>query len=95
MAKQIPHELHRNLVRVVDVSEESNEKVVDVIIPGWNPNRVVQLPLSLICEWISNFEPEIGTRLIANVNSGAENPEDLYFTDFEVAPKPEEINETS
>ncbi|XGB41603.1 MAG: hypothetical protein LVS60_15255 [Nodosilinea sp. LVE1205-7] len=83
---------YRNLVRLVDVSEESNEKVVDVIIPGWNPRRAVRLPSSLIREWIFNFEPEIGIRLIANVNSGAENPEDLYFTDFEVAPTPEEID---
>jgi len=83
---------YRNLIRLVDLSEESNEKVVDVIIPSWNPRRAVRLPSSLIREWILNFEPEIGTRLIANVNSGAENPEDLYFTDFEIAPKPGEID---
>lgn len=77
---------YRNLVRLVGISQESNEKVVDVIIPSWNPRRAVRLPSSLVREWILNFEPEIGTRLIANVNSGAENPEDLYFTDFEIAP---------
>lgn len=83
---------YRNIVRLVDISEESNEDVVDVIIPSWNPRRAARLPLSLIREWILNFEPKIGTRLIANVNSGAEKPEDLYFTDFEIAPEPEEIN---
>jgi len=83
---------YRNIVRIVDISKESREDVVDVIIPSWNPNKAVRLPSSLIREWILEFEPAIGTRLIANVNSGARNPEDLYFTNFEVAPIPE-VNE--
>jgi hypothetical protein len=81
---------YRNIVRIVDISKESREDVVDVIIPSWNPNKAVRLPSSLIREWILEFEPVIGNRLIANVNSGARNPEDLYFTNFEVAPSPEE-----
>jgi len=80
---------YRNIVRIVDISKESREDVVDVIIPSWNPNKAVRLPSSLIREWILEFEPVIGTRLIANVNSGAKNPEDLYFTNFEIAPSPE------
>ncbi len=83
---------YRNIVRIIDFDANYREDVVDVIIPSWKPETPVPLPLSLIREWIFNFEPEIGTRLIANVNSGAENPEDLYFTDFEVAPTPEEID---
>ncbi len=80
---------YRNIIRIVDISKESREDVVDVIIPSWNPNKAVRLPSSLICEWILEFEPVIGTRLIANVNSGAKNSEDLYFTNFEIAPSPE------
>ncbi|WP_103668860.1 hypothetical protein [Pseudanabaena sp. BC1403] len=80
---------YRNIVRIVDISKESREDVVDVIIPSWNPNKAVRLPSSLIREWILEFEPVIGNRLIANVNSGAKNPEDLYFTNFEIAPSPE------
>lgn len=86
---------YRNIVRLVDVNQESGEEVVDVIIPGWNLHKAVRLPSSLIREWILEFEPKLGTRLIANVNTGAENPEDLYFTNFEIAPEPEEINEIS
>jgi hypothetical protein len=86
---------HRNIVRLVDVNKESDEEVIDVIIPSWNPRKAVRLPSSLIREWILDFQPALGTRLIANVNSGAENPEDLYFTDFEIAPEPKEINEIS
>jgi hypothetical protein len=81
---------YRNIVRIIDLSKESEEDVVDVIIPSWNHNKAVRLPSSLIREWILEFEPVIGTRLIANVNSGARNPEDLYFTNFEIAPVPED-----
>lgn len=83
---------YRNIVRLVDANQESGEEVLDVIISGWNPHKAVRLPLSLIHEWILEFQPKIGTRLIANVNTGAENPEDLYFTNFEIAPEPEEID---
>lgn len=85
---------YRNIVRIIDFDDKYKEKVVDVIIPGWKPDVPVPLPLSLIHEWILDFQPKLGARLIANVNSGAENPEDLYFTNFEIAPEPEEIDET-
>uniref|UniRef100_B8HQF4 Uncharacterized protein n=1 Tax=Cyanothece sp. (strain PCC 7425 / ATCC 29141) TaxID=395961 RepID=B8HQF4_CYAP4 len=83
---------YRNIVRLVDVNQESGEDVVDVIIPGWNPYKAVRLPLALICEWLLEFQPKIGARLIASVNTGAENPEDLYFTNFEIATEPEGID---
>ncbi len=83
---------YRNIVRLVDINQESGEQVVDVIIPGWNPYKAVRLPSSLISEWILDFEPELSTRLIANVNTGAGKPEDLYFTDFEIALVSEEID---
>lgn len=82
---------HRNIMWIVDLSKESGDKVVDVIIPGWNPSKAVRLPVSLIEEWITEFQPEIGKYLIANVNNGASNSEDLYFTHFEIAPEPEEV----
>ncbi|NJN58917.1 MAG: rhodanese-like domain-containing protein [Leptolyngbyaceae cyanobacterium SL_5_9] len=83
---------YRNIVRLIDFDEKYKEDTVDVIIPSWKPDIPVSLPLSLICEWIVDFQPERGIRLIANVNSGAENPEDLYFTNFELAPEPEQID---
>jgi hypothetical protein len=75
---------------VVDLEQESGEAVLDVIIPGWNPNKAVRLPVSLIHEWMINFQPEVGQYLIANVNHGAAKSEDLYFTHFEIAPGPED-----
>lgn len=82
---------YRNIVRIADVSEESGEKVIDAIIPGWNPHKAVRLPLSLINEWL-DFVPEVETRLIANVNSGAQKQEDLFFTDFELVPELSDID---
>jgi hypothetical protein len=83
---------YRNIVRLVDIGQESSEEVVDVIIPGWSPHKAVRLPSSLIREWILDFQPKRDTRIIANVNSGAEKPEGLYFTNFEMAAEPEQID---
>jgi hypothetical protein len=83
---------YKNIVRIIDIDQKSHEQVVDVIIPSWNPYKAVRLPSSLIREWILDFQPTKGVRLIANVNSGAQNPEDLYFTNFKIAPEPEMIN---
>jgi hypothetical protein len=80
---------YRNIIRVIDYDKKYKEEVLYVIIPGWKPDIPVPLPLALIQEWILDFNPEVGSRLIAKVNSGAEKAEDLYFTDFEIAPEPE------
>jgi len=39
---------HRVLLRITDITDESNEKVVDVIIPSWNPHWAVRFPVALI-----------------------------------------------
>ena len=83
---------YRNILWIDEVTQESYEEVVDVIVPGWNPHQAVRLPSSLIQEWILDFQPTIGDYLIANVNIGAEHSEDLYFTHFELAPEPDEID---
>jgi hypothetical protein len=88
---RIPHNRipHRSMIRITGVSSESGEKVVDVIVPSWNPTRAVRFPVSIITpELHSQIKP--GQRLIAYVNIGAEKSEDLYFDEFELAPLPEE-----
>ncbi|MFH7244088.1 MAG: hypothetical protein ACHWZW_14705 [Spirulina sp.] len=77
---------------MVDISKMSTRGVVDVIVLGWNPNISIELSLALVREWISDFEPTEGCRLIAKVNISAEKLEDLYLTDFERAIEPEEID---
>lgn len=80
---------HRTLLRITNVTDESGEKVVDVIIPSWNPHRAVRLPVSLIPIELHNvLAPK--TRLFALVNIGAEKDDDLYFREFELAPEPDD-----
>lgn len=76
----------RSLVRVVDISFEDKQKVVDVIVPSWQPKESVRFPASLVP---SAFRAKLapGLRLFAMVNIGAEKSEDLFFYDFELAPR--------
>ncbi|MBW4576087.1 MAG: hypothetical protein KME08_12470 [Aphanothece sp. CMT-3BRIN-NPC111] len=81
---------YRTLVRVEGISEEAGEKVIDAIIPGWNPRRAVRFPASIIPEALhSKLATDV--RLVAHVNIGANSSEDLYFDKFELAPEPDDI----
>jgi hypothetical protein len=77
---------YRTLIRVTNVDKETKEPILDVIIPSWNPKRAVRFPLSLIKQDIQ-VDVQLGTRLFAEVNIGAEDPQELYFKDFELAPE--------
>jgi hypothetical protein len=80
---------HRTLVRVLDLGEEANEKVVDVALPGWFYDDAVRLPQKLIpIELHSELKPDF--RMIAEVNIGADSSEKLFFSNFKKAP---DINE--
>ncbi|HYT46157.1 MAG TPA: hypothetical protein VEP90_27760 [Methylomirabilota bacterium] len=76
---------HRTLLRIVDIGQEAGEKVIDVIIPSWNPHRAVRLPVSLLPKSISKSHLKRGERLFVKTNIGAEKASELYFKDFEVA----------
>lgn len=76
---------HRTLLRIVDIEQEAGEKVIDVIIPSWNPHRAVRLPATLLPKSISKSHLKRGERLFAKTNIGAEKASELYFKDFEVA----------
>lgn len=79
---------HKSLIRVKDMGNESEMTVLDVIIPSWNPLRAVRFPLSLIPTGLQGSVVP-GTRLFASVNIGAEDSQELYFDDFELAPEPD------
>lgn len=76
---------YRTMVCVEDIIQDGTLKRYDVTIPGWNPNEVVRLPSSVIPLNIVD-KVAAGSVLFANVNKGAASSEDLYFTDFEMAP---------
>lgn len=77
----------RSLVQIVDIRREDNQKVVDVIVPSWHPKESLRFPASLMP---TNLRRRLkcGIHLFAMVNIGAEKAEELFFYDFELAPKP-------
>ena len=80
---------YRVLLRITNIENQSDERVVDVIIPGWNPYRGVRFPVSLIpAELHEKLAP--GVRLFARVNIGAARSDDLYFREFELAAEPDD-----
>ncbi len=80
---------YRVLLRIANIGNESNEKVVDVVIPGWNPYRAVRFPASLVPSQLHRTLAP-GVRLFAHVNIGAKKSDDLYFRDFELADEPDD-----
>lgn len=79
---------YRVLLRIKDVGTESNLRVIDAIIPSWNPLKAVRFPASLIPEDLQTYI-NVGARFVAQVNIGTEKSEDLYFKDFELAMEPD------
>lgn len=82
---------YKSLIRVTDLIGEAETSVLDVIIPSWNPLRAVRFPLSLIPGDLQ-LSVQAGTRLFSFVNIGAEDPQELYFNGFELAPEPDPTN---
>jgi hypothetical protein len=77
----------RALLQVTRLDLEGNANVIDVIIPSWDLQCPVRFPISLIPANLRCYLA-VGNYLIANVNTGADNQEELFFTDFEAAPEP-------
>lgn len=80
---------YRTLVRVVQRTQDSGEDVIDVMVPGWRVDEAVRLPVSLIPETIRR-KAQPGQRFFAQVNTGAEVSEELFFKDFQLAEDPDE-----
>ena len=82
----------RTLVRVEQISRESEVPVVDAIVHTWDPNLAIRFPLDLIEDpsirkaLLENYTRPI--RLFAMVNVGCQDGSELYFRDFEWAPEP-------
>ena len=69
----------RTLIRV----DDADNVFAYLIVPAWNPQRVVRLLLSEIPTIIRQRIESGQERFHAKVNIGAEQAEDLYFTDWE------------
>ncbi len=80
---------YRTLLAITNISTVANERVVDAVIPGWNPRIAVRFPVSLIpAEFHELLAPDVA--FFAQINIGAEKADDLYFRDFELAPEPDD-----
>jgi CheY-like chemotaxis protein len=75
----------RTLVRIEEIDLQILR--VYVVIPGWDPNEVVSLPLLMFSE-SQRKELVPKARFFAKVNTGADHQEELYLTDFEIIEKP-------
>lgn len=77
----------RTLVKVKRITDSGSKRVMDVIVPSWDLNDTVRLPMSWLHADIEKHVTE-GTRLFAWVNTGAEDSMDLFFQNFELALDP-------
>jgi hypothetical protein len=80
-------DLWRSLVRVVGISTVDAERMVEAVIPSWDPGRRVRFRESILPEAIQ-FQLAPGVRLLADVSLGETDPEKLVFCDFRLAPQP-------
>lgn len=55
-----------------------------LIIPAWNPKEIISLRLDTLPIEIQQLMKQGQSHFHAKVNLGAENYEDLYFTDWEI-----------
>jgi CheY-like chemotaxis protein len=71
-----------NMFRIDDVEEASNPIQVYVVIPGWNSEEAIRLPLEMFPgDLRQHVKPD--ERFFAVINLGAEKQEDLYFDAIE------------
>jgi hypothetical protein len=86
-AVPISRKPRRVQLRIVRERSESQVRLLDAIIPAWNPRHVVSFPASLVGAMSGRVRE--GDWLEAAVNIGAENAEDLFFGDFAPSPEPD------
>jgi len=82
---------YNTLVRVDSFHSQDGKDVIDAIIPSWNYDAAVRFPKSIIPEELHQ-RLEVGTRLFADVNIGAETNDQIYLKNFELAPDPRGID---
>ena len=75
--------MQRTLIRVSDVYEtKAGSSVVQLVIPSWNPHKVVVRPLEMITAHFSK-PVRSGDRFHARVNIDAACADDLLFSFWE------------
>ena len=87
---------HRALIRIDDYSIGTKEGLVEGVVTNWDSELKIKFQVELIPESVRRqmMESDIN-RLIAFVNTGASNPNDIFITDIHLAPVLEDIDELS
>ncbi len=80
-------DLWRSLVRVVGISTVNAERMVEAVVPSWDPGRTVRFRESILPDEIQ-LQLVPGVRLLADVSLGETDPEKLILRDFRHAPQP-------
>jgi CheY-like chemotaxis protein len=80
---------YRAVLTVKDIVPKANDNVVKVIVTQWNPREQVGFPLSMLPAQLRR-RIEMGSFLLATVNTAAESSDDLFFEDFEL-PHPDDV----
>lgn len=80
---------YRSVLTVKDIVPKAAEKIVKVVVTQWNPTEQVGFPLSMV-PLPMRGSVEIGTFLLATVNTAAERADDLFFENFEF-PHPDDV----
>jgi CheY-like chemotaxis protein len=75
---------YKTLFRIVELDKD--RKFAFVVIPSWDPLRTVRVPYEIFGTLQSNIALE--ERFFAQINIGAENHDELYFTKIQSAEKP-------
>lgn len=76
----------RTLVRVESVERDLKPALFYVAVPGWDSKEIIRLPLEIVPSRVRR-QIKPGARFFARVNKGADRPETLFFTDFELPAK--------
>jgi hypothetical protein len=84
--------LYTSIIRVENVRNEGGDSYVDAVITNWNPHQIVSIPISLVPAHLQQ-ELSRNTHLLAKVNVGANNAEELIFEDITLAPEPKAYDE--
>lgn len=76
---------YRALIDVRSITGKGERKCADIIIPGWEPNKKVRIPLNQFpAELLGSVKAD--AFLYAEVNLAAEKAKQLNIRNFELVP---------
>lgn len=81
MVENDENKMHRVLINVLNIYIKDNEKYVDLIIPSWNPDIVIDIPCKLF-KLLDNIK--IDDYLLGDVNIDAPSAKELKIHLIEI-----------